>query len=67
MDKLRVINIGGIQAPIGTPITYQGQEVGKVIRPTDEEGYSECAINSDIVRQLIRGNAVSFSLEVIHK
>lgn len=67
MDKLRVVNIGGIQAPAGTPITYQGQEVGKVIRPMDDEGYSECAINSDIVNQYIRGNAVSFSLEVIHK
>jgi hypothetical protein len=66
MDRLRVINIGGIQAPIGTPITCQGQEVGKVIRPMDE-GYSECAINSDIVNQLIRSDAVSFSLEVIHK
>lgn len=39
MDKLRVVNIGGIQAPTGTPITYQGSEVGKVIRPMDE-GYS---------------------------
>ena len=67
MDKLRVVRIGGIQAPIGTPITYQGSEVGEVIRPMDDEGYSECAINSDIVNQLIRGNAVSFSLEVIHK
>lgn len=66
MDKLRVVNIGGIQAPIGTPITYQGQEVGKVVRPMDE-GYSECAINSDIVNQLIRNDTVSFSLEVIHK
>lgn len=66
MDKLRVVNIGGIQAPTGTPITYQGSEVGKVIRLMDE-GYSECAINSDIVNQLIRNDAVSFSLEVIHK
>lgn len=66
MDKLRIVNIGGIQAPIGTPITYQGSEVGKVIRPTDE-GYSECAINSDIVNQLIRSDDVLFSLEVIHK
>ena len=66
MDKLRVVNIGGIQAPTGTPITYQGSEIGKVIRSMDE-GYSECAINSDIVNQLIRNDAVSFSLEVIHK
>lgn len=66
MDKLRVVNIGGIQAPTGTPITYQGSEVGKVIRPMDE-GYSECAINSDIVNQLIRNDAVSFSLEVIYR
>lgn len=66
MDKLRVVRIGGIQALTDTPIIYQGQEVGKVIRPTDE-GYSECTINSDIVNQLIRSDAVSFSLEVIHK
>ena len=66
MDKLRVVNIGGIQAPTGTPIIYQGSEIGKVIRHMDE-GYYECAINSDIVNQLIRNDAVSFSLEVIHK
>ena len=66
MDKLRVVNIGGIQAPTGTPITYQGSEIGKVIRRMDE-GYSECAINSDIVNQLIRNDAVSVSLEVIHQ
>ena len=66
MDRLRVVNIGGIQAPTGTPIPYQGSELGKVRRPT-AEGCSECAINSDIVNQLIRNDAVSFSLEVIHK
>lgn len=66
MDNLRIARLGGIELPIGTPIVYQGQEVGKVIRPA-EEGFSECAINSDIVYQLFKSNAVSFSLEVIHK
>jgi len=66
MDNLRIVRIGGMELPIGTPITYNGQEVGHVIRPM-EEGFTECVINSDIVHQLIRGNAVSFSLEVIHK
>ena len=64
MDNLRICRIAGIEAPIGTPVTFQGNEIGHVIRSM-EEGFCECAINSDIVHSWIRGNKASFSLEVI--
>ena len=55
MDNLRICRIAGIEAPIGTPVTFQGNEIGHVIRSM-EEGFCECAINSDIVHSWIRGN-----------
>lgn len=66
MDKLRICRIAGFEAPIGTPITFRGKEVGHVIQ-SREEGFSECVINNDIVSSLIRGKDCSFSLEVRHK
>lgn len=66
MDQLRCIRLDGIQAPPGTPIVFEGSEVGHVVK-NNELGYAECAINSDIVNQLLRANKASFSLEVVKK
>lgn len=65
MDRLRTVKVSGICAPIGTPITFEGSEVGHIV--SSDLGSSECAISSDIINQLIRGDKVSFSLEVIRK
>ena len=64
MDTLRTVRINGIVLDTGTPITYEGADVGKVIG-NDIAG-SKCVINSDIVYQLLKDNRrVSYSLEVI--
>ena len=63
MDRLRLC---GIQAPPGTPIVFEGSEIGHVVK-NNELGYAECDINSDIVNQLLRANKASFSLEVVKK
>ena len=65
-DNLRICRVAGFEAPFGTPVTFQGNEIGHVIRSM-EEGFCEIAINSDIVYQWIRGKECSFSLEVVRK
>lgn len=65
-DKLRICRVAGFEVPIGTPVTFQGSEIGHVIA-SKEEGFCEMAINSDIVNSWIRGNKCSFSLEVVRK
>lgn len=64
MDKLRIVGLKNIKLPIGTPVDFDGQEVGHVIR-NDREGICEIAINSDIASQIIRSGKVSYSLEVV--
>ena len=59
VDNLRICRIAGFEAPVGTPVTFQGNEIGHVIRSV-EEGFCEIAINSDIVHQWIRGKECSF-------
>lgn len=65
-DNLRICRVAGFEAPIGTPVMFQGNEIGHVIQ-SREEGFCVIAINSDIVHSWIRGNKCSFSLEVVHK
>ena len=65
-DNLRICRVAGFEAPVGTPVTFQGNEIGHVIRSM-EEGFCEIAINSDIVHQWIRGKECSISLEVVRK
>lgn len=64
MDKLRIIKLNDIQLPIGTPVDFDGKEVGHVVR-SDREGICEIAINSDIASQIIRSGKISYSLEVV--
>ncbi|MCM1269402.1 MAG: hypothetical protein NC247_02085 [Ruminococcus flavefaciens] len=66
MDNLRICEVKGFNAPPDTIVTFQGNEVGRVIR-SDREGICQIAINSDIIHQWIRSNEYSFSLEVVHK
>lgn len=64
MDGIRVCRIAGFEVPIGTPVTFEGSEIGHVIA-SKEEGYCSIAINSDIINSWIKNNKCSFSLEVV--
>lgn len=64
MDKLRIVRLENIKLPIGTPVDFKGQEIGRVIR-SDREDICEIAINSDVASQIIRSGKVSYSLEVV--
>lgn len=63
---MRICEVKDFDAPVGTIVTFQGNEVGRVIR-SDKEGVCRIAMDSDIVSQWIRSNNYSISLEVIHK
>lgn len=63
MDRLRTCRIKGYGAPIGTPIRFNGETVGQVVR--NEDGHCEIAINSDSAYSILRGNNYSFSMEVV--
>ena len=65
MDKLRTCRIKDLNAPIGTPIRFNGRKIGQVIR-NGYGGYCEIAINDEEAYSLLRcgGNGCSFSLEV---
>lgn len=65
-DKLRIVRIANMKAPIGTSITFQGNRIGHVIGTT-EEGICECAINSDLVKSWIDSDKYECSIEVIRK
>lgn len=64
MDKLRIVRLENIKLPIGTPVDFDGQEIGRVIR-SDKEGICEIAINSDVALQAFRSGKISYSLEVV--
>jgi hypothetical protein len=64
MDKLRTCRIENIDAPIGTPIRFNGKTIGRVIRNKDK-GYCEIAINNEEAYSLLRGYNYSFGVEVI--
>lgn len=64
MDKLRIVRLENIKLPIGTPVDFEGQEIGRVIR-SDREDICEIAINSDVVLQAFRSGKISYSLEVV--
>lgn len=64
MDKLRIVELKDIKLPIGTPVDFDGKEVGHVVR-SDREGICEIEINSDIASQIILSGKISYSLEVI--
>lgn len=64
-DKLRICKVNNFKAPVGTHVTFQGNEIGHVIDNKDD--YCEIAINSDIVNSWIRNDKCSFSLEVVRK
>ena len=36
VDNLRICRIAGFEAPVGTPVTFQGNEIGHVIRSVEE-------------------------------
>ena len=63
MDKLRIVRLENIKLPIGTPVDFEGQEIGRVIR--SEEDICEIAINSDVALQAFRSGKISYSLEVV--
>ena len=63
---MRICEIKNFDAPVGTIVTFQGNEVGRVIR-SDKEGVCQIAVDSDIVSQWIRSNSYSISLEVVGK
>lgn len=63
--NLRICRANGCNAPIGSVVTFDGKEIGHVVKNCD--GYCEIAINSDIVNSWIRANKCSFSLEVVYK
>lgn len=50
---------------VGKPVTFEGREVGHVIETIPP--IIMCSINSDIVNQLIDGDKVSYSLEVVRR
>lgn len=64
MDKLRIVKLNNVNLPAGTPVDFNGQEVGHVVR-NSEEGTCEIAINSDIASQIIQSSKMSYSLEVV--
>lgn len=64
VDKLRIVRLENIKLPIGTPVDFEGQEIGRVIR-SDREDICEIAINSDIALQAFRSGKISYSLEVV--
>jgi len=64
-DNLRICRVAGFEAPIGTPVTFQGNEIGHVIQSRGD--FCVIAINSDIVYSWIRDNKCSFNLEVVYK
>lgn len=64
MDKLRIVGLKNIKLPIGTPVDFEGQEIGRVIR-SDREDICEIAINSDVASQAFRSGKISYSLEVV--
>lgn len=64
MDKLRIVRLENIKPPIGTPVDFEGQEIGRVIR-SDREDICEIAINSDVASQAFRSGKISYSLEVV--
>lgn len=64
MDKLRIVKLNNVNLPAGTPVDFNGQEVGHVVR-NSEEGICEIAINSDIASQIIQSGKMSYSLEVV--
>lgn len=63
VDKLRIVRLENIKLPIGTPVDFEGQEIG-VIR-SDREDICEIAINSDVALQAFRSGKISYSLEVV--
>lgn len=65
LDILRTCKIDNFEAPNGTPIRFNGQTIGRVIR--NDSGYCEIAINDENAYSIIRkGKEYSFSLEVLH-
>lgn len=63
---MRICEVKNFDVPVGTIVTFQGNEVGRVIR-SDKEGVCQIAMDSDIVSQWLRSNEYKISLEVIHK
>lgn len=63
---MRICEVKNFDVPVGTIVTFQGNEVGRVIR-SDKRGVCQIAMDSDIVSQWLRSNEYKISLEVIHK
>lgn len=59
--KLRVCRIANAELPVGMPVTFQGNNIGKVINK------NEIVIDNDMVYSMIRNDEVRFSLEVTCK
>lgn len=52
LDALRTFKISKLKAPIGTPIRFNGENIGRVIR--NEDDGCEIAINSNAAYSLMR-------------
>lgn len=63
---MRICEVKNLDVPVGTIVTFQGNEVGRIIR-SDKKGVCQIAMDSDIVSQWLRSNEYEISLEVIHK
>lgn len=63
---MRICEVKNFDVPVGTIVTFQGNEVGRVIR-SDKKGVCQIAMDSDIVNQWLRSNEYEISLEVIYK
>lgn len=63
---MRICEVKNFDVPVGTIVTFQGNEVGRVIR-SDKKGVCQIAMDSDIVSQWLRSNEYEISLEVIYK
>ena len=63
--RLRIVNVDGFNAPVGTPVTYKGINVGSVVN--NYNWYCECAIDNDTVHRLMQSDGCSLSLEVTIK
>lgn len=62
LDILRTCRIDNIELPIGTPIRFENETIGRVIG--NGRGYSDIAINGEVAYSILRGKNCSFSLEV---
>lgn len=63
MDNLTICRINNMTMPSGLPVTFEGKKIGHVVSSNEE--HTQIAINSDVVKSLLRSGACTYSLEVV--